>query len=468
MKILFKFFQLYFVALIMILFMVTGCVSAQPASPETTIPPPPASTATTNGTATPANVEQTPVQATVITNSVTGFVYEAWEGGSQIYYMKKSNSDRVKLRQSGNSQPAWSSDRDTIAFVADKDGVNQIFTMDINGNNVTQRTFFEVNNLNLKVDALNPIWSPDSRKIAFYQNNSWPELTRFMTIYLASSIYVMNSDGTDLINLTEWRPDCLNLSPVWSPDGKKLTFISLKMGKDLGDKAIAYIFEYPDIFVINADGTGLSNLTNTLDESYISPIWSPDGQYIAFLSNKEGHRANSDYWNLYVMRNDGSAVTRLNTDASELTGYGGLSRNYGSDTIEWASMPQYYEPYITWSPDGKFITVCTVRAQGPIVGSAQFPTISKPPEQFSVGSLIIFDAKTGKEITAVKAAKRSVCWSPDSKRICYIPPTGSDASDQLVSYRKIKASSLVIMDPDGSNPQTIYDCNPEGYLNWYP
>jgi TolB protein len=64
-----------------------------------------------------------------------------------------------------------------------------------------------------------------------------------------------------------------------------------------------------DIFVINADGSGLTNLTHhpANDES---PVWSPDGRYIAFVSNR-GEMP--ELRRLYVMEVDGSNV-RLVSD----------------------------------------------------------------------------------------------------------------------------------------------------------
>lgn len=64
-----------------------------------------------------------------------------------------------------------------------------------------------------------------------------------------------------------------------------------------------------DIFVINTDGSGLTNLTRQ-PANDAAPIWSPDGRYIAFVSNRGGLP-----WlrQLYVMRADGSDV-RLVSD----------------------------------------------------------------------------------------------------------------------------------------------------------
>jgi len=82
-------------------------------------------------------------------------------------------------------------------------------------------------------------------------------------------------------------------APAWSPDGRQVAFYSEVNG------------QAADLYVINADGTGLRQLTNTpVAEGY--PSWSPDGTHIAF----ESHTPDGNF-DIYVMRADGSQVTRL-------------------------------------------------------------------------------------------------------------------------------------------------------------
>jgi Tol biopolymer transport system component len=91
-------------------------------------------------------------------------------------------------------------------------------------------------------------------------------------------------------------------SPAWSPDGTRIAFtVGL------------------DIFVMKADGTGRTNLTNDLSgtrrcgRGYCppdGPAWSPDGTKIAFRSNRTG------VYDLYVMNADGSGVTVLTADSA--------------------------------------------------------------------------------------------------------------------------------------------------------
>ena len=93
----------------------------------------------------------------------------------------------------------------------------------------------------------------------------------------------MDADGSNPTNLTQDASD--DWYPVWSPDGQRIAFMSERDGNR-------------DIYVIAADGSNPTNLTQ--DASFDGyPAWSPDGQRIAFLSQRDGNR------DIYVIAADG-------------------------------------------------------------------------------------------------------------------------------------------------------------------
>jgi Tol biopolymer transport system component len=87
-------------------------------------------------------------------------------------------------------------------------------------------------------------------------------------------------------NMMAQQQQSVKTDPVYSPDGMKLAFISTHDGD-------------PEIFVMNADGTGLKKLTDNTNVD-AAPSWSPDGGKIVFTSDRSGA------FELYRMNADGS------------------------------------------------------------------------------------------------------------------------------------------------------------------
>jgi TolB protein len=107
-------------------------------------------------------------------------------------------------------------------------------------------------------------------------------------------IYTVKINGTGLKNLTRGQlPVGNHIRCDWSPNGDQIAFTSNRDGDN-------------DIYVINADGSGLVQLTNT-PRADANPAWSPTGDHIAFESN----RSESVKPEIYVMNADGSFPIRL-------------------------------------------------------------------------------------------------------------------------------------------------------------
>ena len=99
-------------------------------------------------------------------------------------------------------------------------------------------------------------------------------------------IWVMNASGTGQTNLTN-APGA-DVNPGWSPDGTRLAFDSSRSGNR-------------DVFTMNANGTGQTNRTATSLQLDADPDWSPDGTKILFVSARG---ARTSVW---TMNTDGAA-----------------------------------------------------------------------------------------------------------------------------------------------------------------
>ncbi len=198
-------------------------------------------------------------------------------------------------------------------------------------------------------EVQSPAWSPDGRRIAFVSRRE------------GKALYVMNADGSGLRLVARVKQLTI---PAWSPDGRRIAF---QGGHDVHSGAV---------YVVNADGTGL----RTLAPRGNAPAWSPDGRSIAF----EGPSR------FYVVNADGSGRRTLMR-------------------LQWSAKVTS----LAWSPDGRKLAFL---ANGP-AGQANFNLYVVNSDGSGLRNLT---AKLGPPANATKPPASDPVWSPDGRLLAFV------------------------------------------------
>ncbi len=222
------------------------------------------------------------------------------DGNLEIYVMgiDGGNLRRLTNNPDGDWDPSWSPDGKRIAFMSGRDGhvdghgapIPEIYVMDANGDNQKNLTN------NPSADR-SPSWSPDGSRIAFMSDRDG-----------GYDIYVMDADGSNQQNLSNHPFSDRN--PSWSPDGAQIVFSARRDGHVENEAAITH-----EIYVMGANGGNQRNLTNDRHNDR-SPSWSPDGKRLAFVSDRDW-LLDKDGWptnEIYVMDADGGDPQNLSNN----------------------------------------------------------------------------------------------------------------------------------------------------------
>jgi len=298
-----------------------------------------------------------------------------------------------------DSYPFWSPDGSKIAYVSSDGGSAGIRVMERDGQNPVPVTDKDLWNFFTGFDP----WSPDGKKLLFLSDDRG-----------GLDLWTMNPDGTGRMRLTENGRIVPGLplsgyGADWSADGKLIVYTSClfdnaAIWKDFvttaaeGSPAVngSAIRTEADIWIMDADGGNKKQLTSDGDARL--PLWQPQGDRIAYLSDGSGNRE------IRTMQSDGTGETQVTFSQGNVSGY-------------------------SWSPDGDRIAY----------------VVATPPGTLPEFSLWVINGDgSGSEQLTTGNRDRSPAWSPDGARIAF----RSESRDRALGVMKSDGSDLAPLDPD--------------------
>lgn len=287
-----------------------------------------------------------------------------------------------------------------------------------------------------------PRWSPDGRRLAFL---SLPPEEGLVSGLLSDKgeLVVLSADGAEQQTIAATgKTEIYSPALDWSPDGRRIAWESGGRSDEVPAGINAIDLE-----------TGASNELASGHPGAM-PAWSPDGSLIAFVSYEDEEEPNP---NIYIMEGDGSNVRRLaHNDGDDI---GPRWSPDGRHIVWWVRKTggEAHELFVAevdkgkveelgngsrpvWSPDGRRIAFMNLAEENNV-------------------DIFVLELDSGERVNVTNDPARDMwpTWSPDGRRIAF------------VSQRDNAQGEIYVVNADGSDLQRLTDNElTEAMLAWSP
>jgi len=249
--------------------------------------------------------------------STVAFTRESAENGVYLIDMDGSNLRLIYSGHAGLRSPKWSTDGNWIVFSRSdeyEECVRMGSSCSTAGRASEDTPLTKEYDSTLAVIDINGENYQDLATLASARNPDWGEAGIVYQSAAGLQMTTSTPSATTQLVAYDWQKPYYQ-DPDWQPNGTVIVFQSQEAS-------------HWEIFTVNADGSGLTALTQPLttlvDElpSNVSPAWSPDGGSIIFLSNRSAD-CSAGEWQIMVMDADGGNQRALPIDLDLEYSFGG-------------------------------------------------------------------------------------------------------------------------------------------------